>query len=291
VIPFVLFALIAQVAAAQPPANATTDVDETTTAAEASPLSPTRQATPPQIPAPGARSLDDILSIIPPYEPPADAKPALEEKPRAGAVITAPAAPGAGPTFLNDVGSRPDGPPTESDTLYETRILGAFRAAQGSQGPLDGRWVVAKAGGGVLYTLQFADPGGGSVEGAWHDMKASGKGSTGFIDTVERDSADTVVRFKAEASARGAEVRIHPSADGAWVGEAITPSGKVPVVMTRDHSVELAAQGVPAYIPPPAPVVRSSRHGGRRAKASAKGHASKSSNKTKSSSKSKKKKK
>jgi hypothetical protein len=294
VIPFALLALIAQVAAAQPPAGATTDVDDSTTAAEASPLAPTRLPTPPATPAPGARTLDDILSTIPPYEPPTDTRLAPEEKPRPGLVITAPAAPatasGAGPTFLNDLGSRPDGPPTESDTLYETRILGAFRAAQGSQGPLDGRWVVAKAGGGVLYTLQFADPGGREVEGAWRDMKVSGKGSTGFIDAVQRDSTDTVVRFKPDGSAQGAEVRLHPSADGAWVGEAITAAGKIPVVMTRDKSIELAALGVPAYIPPPAPVGRSSRHGGTHAKAS-RGHGSKSSTKAKSSSKSKKKKK
>ena len=292
-IPFALLALIAQVAAAQPPAGATTDVDDSTTAAEASPLAPTRQATPPQIPAPGARSLDDILSTIPPYEPPASPNLPPEEKPRPGLVLTAPAAPatspGVGPTFLNDLGSRPDGPPTDSDTLYETRILGAFRAAQGAQGPLDGRWVVAKAGGGVLYTLQFADPGGGEVEGAWRDMKASGKGSTGFIDAVQRGGADTVVRFKPEGSAQGAEVRLHPSADGGWVGEAITAAGKIPVVMTRDKSIELAALGVPSYIPPPAPVSRSSRHDGRHANAS-KGHRGKSSAKARSSSRSKKKK-
>jgi hypothetical protein len=286
VIPFALLALIAQVAAAQPPASATTDVDDSTTAAEASPLAPTRQATPPETPAPGARSLDDILSTIPPYEPPADTKLVPDEKPRPGLVVTAPAAPatapGAGPTFLNDLGSRPDGPPTESDTLYETRILGAFRAAQGSQGPLDGRWLVAKPGGGVLYTLQFADPGGGEVEGAWRDMKASGKGATGFIDAVQRDSTDTVVRFKAGGSAAGAEVRIHPSADGGWVGEAITSAGRIPVVMTRDKSIELAALGVPAYIPPPAPVGRPSRHASKHAKASARSHGSKSSTKAKS---------
>jgi hypothetical protein len=152
---------------------------------------------------------------------------------------------------------------------------------------------VARAGGGVLYTLQFADPGGGQVEGAWHDMKMSGRGSTGFIDTVERDNADTVVRVKTVASARASEVRVHPSADGAWVGEAITPTGKVPVVMTRDKSVELAALGVPTYIPPPPPVGRASKHSAKHGKASAKGHASrgKSSGKAKgSSSKSKKKK-
>jgi hypothetical protein len=298
VIPFALLALIAQVAAAQPPASATTDVDESTTAAEASPLAPSRLPAPPESPAPGARSLDDILSAIPPYEPPVDSRLIPDEKPRAGQVITAPLSPsagssaGSGPTYLNDLGSRPDGPPTESDTLYETRILGAFRAAQGSQGPLDGRWLVARAGGGVLYALQFADPGGERIEGAWRDMKATGRAATGFIDTVERDSVDTVVRFKAEASARTSEVRIHPAADGAWVGEALTPAGKIPVVMTRDKSVELAALGVPTYIPPPAPVGRASRHSAKRGKASAKGHASKSksSGKAKSSGKSKKKK-
>ena len=66
-IPFALFALIAQLAATPAPAE-TTDVDETTTAAEASPLAPGEAVTSP----PGARSLDDILSAMP-YEPPAPA--------------------------------------------------------------------------------------------------------------------------------------------------------------------------------------------------------------------------
>ena len=196
-------------------------------------------------------------------------KPPPEEKPRPGLVLASPGVDAGAPTYLTDRNSRPDGPPTDSDTLYETRILGAFRAAQGSQGPLDGRWLVARAGGDVLYALQFTDPGEGrSVEGAWRDMHVRGKGSTGFIDFVERSDRDTVVRFQEQPASKPAEVRIHPSPDGAWVGQAVTVAGLVPVVMTRDQSVELAAQAAPIYVPPPPPPGRPGKHG----KASKKGH-------------------
>lgn len=264
-IPFAFLALAAQVAAASPPANNTTDVDQNTTPAEASPLAPTTLPSAPEAPPPGARSLDDILSAVQPYEPPAPPIAAPEETPRPGLVLAVPANP-ARPTFLNDRDSRPDGPPTDADTLYESRVLGAFRAAEDNQGPLDGRWRVARAGGGVLYTLQFSDS-RDRIEGAWRDMTAPGKTSVGLIDTIDRGETDTVVRFS--DGARPAELRIHPAADGGWIGQAITPAGRIPVVMTRDQSVELVASRAPIYVPPPPPVGRPAKHG-----KAAKGHAS-----------------
>jgi hypothetical protein len=290
VIPFAFLALAAQVAAAQPPANNTTDVDQNTTPAEASPLAPTKLPAPPETPAPGARTLDDILKSVPPYEPPAVA-PVPEELPRPGLVLAVPTAPeGVRPTYLNDLGSKPDGPATDADTLYENRVLGAFRAAEGNQGPLDGRWLVARAGGGVLYTLQFSDS-RDRIEGAWRDMGATGKNATGFIDSVERGDTDTVVRF--ENGTKPAELRVHSMPDGGWVGQATTPSGKINVVMTRDQSVELAASKAPLYLPPPEPIARPSKHSKAKGKASSRGKASKSksSSRSKGSSAKKKKKK
>jgi hypothetical protein len=287
VIPFVFLALAAQVAVAQPPATNTTDVDQNTTPAEASPLAPTKLPAPPEAPAPGQRTLDDILKSVPPYEPPVDASaPAPDELPRPGLVLAVPAPANGRPTYLNDLGSRPDGPATDADTLYENRVLGAFRAAEGAQGPLDGRWLVAKAGGGVIYTLQFSDS-KDRIEGAWRDMGVTGKNATGFIDTIERGETDTIVRF--ESGSRPAEVRVHPMADGGWVGQAITPNGKVNVVMTRDQSVELAAAKAPLYLPPPEPIARPSKHA--KGKAASRGKASKSKSKASSSSSKKKKKK
>ena len=287
-IPFVFLALAAQLATAQPPASTTTDVDQNTTPAEASPLAPAKLPSPQDQPTPGSRSLEDILKIIPPYEPPEDARAPLaeEDMPRPGVVLAVPATPGR-PAYLTDHDLRPDGPATDADVLYENRVLGAFRAAEGSQGPLDGRWLVARAGGGVLYTLQFSDS-KDRIEGAWRDMSAAGRNATGFIDSIERGDTDTVVRF--EDGAKPAEVRVHPAADGGWVGQAITAAGKINVVMTRDQSVELAASKAPIYVPPPQPIVRASKHG------RAKGHAasrskSKGSHKAKGSSAGKKKKK
>ena len=244
---------------AQPPAGATTDVDENTTPAEASPLAPAPLASPPEQPAPGSRSLEDILKIVPPYEPPQEAEvPLSEDMPRPGVVLAVPSAPESRPAYLTDRDLRPDGPATDADILYENRVLGAFRAAEGSQGPLDGRWVVARAGGGVLYTLQFSDS-KDRIEGAWRDMSVVGRNATGFIDTIERGDTDTVVRF--EDGARPAEVRVHPAPDGGWVGQATTAAGKINVVMTRDQSVEVAASKAPIYVPPPQPIVRVSKHG------------------------------
>jgi hypothetical protein len=257
VIPFAFLALAAHLATAQPPAGATTDVDQNTTPAEASPLAPTTLPSAPEQPAPGSRSLDDILKIIPPYEPPQEAQaPPSDDMPRPGVILAVP--PEGRPAYLTDRDSRPDGPATDADILYENRVLGAFRAAEGSQGPLDGRWLVARAGGGVLYTLQFSDS-KDRIEGAWRDMSGAGRNATGFIDTIERGDTDTVVRF--EDGARPAEVRVHPAADGGWVGQATTAAGKINVVMTRDQSVELAASKAPIYVPPPQPIVRASKHG------------------------------
>lgn len=248
-----------QVAAVQPPVNETTDVDENTTPAEASPLAPSKAAVPAPVEAaaPG-RSLDDILSAVRPVETPEEPK-VPEEAPRAGLILATPAGSSTAvtPTFIDDRNARPDGPPSDGDILYETRILGAFRAAQGRQGPLDGRWLVARPGGEVLYSLQFADPGGGSdrIEGAWRNMNAQGLGGSGFIDTVSREDADVVVRFRDTATGRPEVVRIRQTSDGGWMGE-LTGVGRVPVVLSRDVSVELAAQGAPIYIPPPPPPPR-----------------------------------
>ena len=284
-IPFVFLALAAQLATAPPPASTTTDVDQNTTPAEATPLSPKTLTPPPDQPAPGSRSLEDILKNIPPYEPPEDARASLSENvPRPGAVLAVPVTPGR-LAYLTDHDLRTDGPATDADVLYENRVLGAFRAAEGSQGPLDGRWLVARAGGGALYTLQFSDS-KDRIEGAWRDMSTDGRNATGFIASIERGETETVVRF--DDGAKPAEVRVHPAADGGWVGQAITAAGKINVVMTRDQSVELAASKVPIYVPPPQAIVRASKHG------KARGHGasrSKSSHKAKGSSSSKKKKK
>jgi hypothetical protein len=249
-----------QLAAAQPPTDTTTDVDENTTAAEASPLAPRKalETAPPEDSGMPGRSLDDILSSVRPVETAEEPK-APEEAPRAGLILATPAGSptSVAPTYINDRNSRPDGPPSESDNLYETRILGAFKAAQIRQGPLDGRWLVAKPGGDAIYALQFADPGSGDerIEGAWRNVKVQGLGGSGFIEAISRDASDVVVRFQDTSTNRNEEIRLRPTSDGAWKGELIG-GGKTSVVMRRDASVELAAMDAPIYIPPPPPPPR-----------------------------------
>lgn len=251
---FALLAVTLALGAAQPPPEATTDVDAATTPVQASPLAPADAVSPT---VDQSRSLDDILSAARPVE--TQAAPAEpEEAPRPGVVVTAPAtSPTAtAPTFIHDRNSRPDGPPTESDILYETRVLGAFRTAQDAQGPLDGRWLVAKPGGEVIYALQLADPGAGDerIEGAWRNVKLAGLGGSGFIEEVRRQDGELVIRFRQATTSAPDEVRVRPTPEGGWRGLATNADGLFSVVMSRDQGIELAARAVPAYVQPaPAP--------------------------------------
>jgi hypothetical protein len=262
----------APMAAAQ--ADATTDVDETTTAEEQSPLAP-EQA---QLAPPRPLTLDDLIAGAAPYEPPpAPAGPAAPTEqvmivpaPAAAApasayastptttIYGAPVAPPPSaeprPVFIDDRGATPDAPPTAGDLAYQNRVLGVFRAAQGRQGALDGRWRV-NADGVDVYILQFADPGAGEsrIEGAWRNVRREGGlDASGFIDQVSRENDEVVVRFT-DAARRTAEIRLRTTPDGDGVGRIHWPQGGANVVMTRDVSVETAAFAVPAYAPPPPP--------------------------------------
>jgi len=155
------------------------------------------------------------------------------------------------PRFLTDAGR---GPQSDDDAVYERRVLGVFRAAQGQQGALDGRWLVAQANGEALYTLQIADPGAGAerIEGAWGapEGKAGLRGS-GLIEAVRQEASDLVVRFYRDGAYQGpAELRIRPVSGGGWTGELITDDHRQPVILRRDIGVEVAAQQVPVYEPP-----------------------------------------
>lgn len=260
----------APMAAAQ--ADATTDVDETTTPEQQSPLAPEQaQLTPPK-----PLTIDDLIAGAAPYEPPpAPAAAPVEQvvivpapAARAPASAYAPtptttlrAAPVAPPptaeprpVFIDDRGATPDAPPTAGDMAYQNRVLGVFHAAQGRQGALDGRWRV-NADGVDVYILQLADPGAGEsrIEGAWRNVRREGGlDASGFVDQVSREDDEVVVRFT-DAARRAAEIRLRNTPDGQWVGRIVWPQGGANVVMTRDVSVETAAFAVPAYTPPPPP--------------------------------------
>lgn len=267
--------------------EATTDVDDSTTAEEQSPLAP-EQA---QLGPARVLTLDDLIAGAAPYEPPAAAPtppeavmivatPAPVAPPAAraptptttlyAAPITPPPAAGPKAVFVNDLGATPDAPPTSVDMAYQNRVLGVFHAAQGKQGPLDGRWRISAEGVDV-YILQFADPGAGEsrVEGAWRNVRrAGGLDASGFIDQVSREGDEVVVRFT-DGARRSAEVRLRNSPDGRWQGRIVWPEGGANVVMTRDVSVETAAFAVPAYTPPPPPAPPKAKPAPARSKAKA----------------------
>jgi hypothetical protein len=262
----------APIAAAQ--ADVTTDVDETTTPEQQSPLAPEQaQPAPPR-----PQSLDDLIAGAAPYDPPpapASAPPPVEQvvivpapAPRApasahaptpttslyAAPVTPPPTAQPRPVFIDDRGATPDAPPTAGDLAYQNRVLGVFHAEQGRQGALDGRWRV-NADGVDVYILQLADPGAGEsrIEGAWRNVRREGGlDASGFIDQVSREGDEVVVRFT-DAARRAAEIRLRNSPDGRWAGRILWPQGGANVVMTRDVSVETAAFAVPAYTPPPPP--------------------------------------
>ena len=273
--------------------EATTDVDESTTAEEQSPLAPNQA----QLGAPRPMTLDDLIAGAAPYEPPPAsesasaapmeqvmivAAPAPASRAPASAyaptptnsIYAAPVAPppqaAPRPVFIGDRGASPDAPPTAVDMAYENRVLGVFHAAQGRQGPLDGRWRV-NADGVDVYILQLADPGAGEsrIEGAWRNVRREGGlDASGFVDQVSRENDETVVRFT-DAARRSAEIRLRNTPDGAWIGRILWPEGGANVRMTRDVSVETAAFAVPAYAPPPPPPPPKAKPAPARSKATA----------------------
>lgn len=141
----------------------------------------------------------------------------------------------------------------QRDAAYQARLLSSFKSAQGSQGPLDGRWMVASTQGAALFTLQLADPGAGEsrIEGAWRDLRQPGAKGSGFIDAVGRDGEFTVVRFFQAQSEQATEVRLRPADRGGWTGEAVIGTGVQTVVMRRAAGVETAALAAPLLAPEP----------------------------------------
>lgn len=246
----------ADIALAQP--DATTDVDETTTADQQSPLAPGQAQTAPPRPL----SITDLINGTAPYEPPAAQTNSAAEPPPV--VVAAPASPQPvveassspevqQPVFLDDRSVTAGPPLTATDIAYETRVLGVFHSAQGRQGPLDGRWRV-EAGARPLYTLQLSDPGAGEgrIEGAWRNLSAPGPSSSGFVEQVTRENGLVVVNF-IDVADRRTELRLTPTSTGGWTGEAISGQDRASVTMVRDQGVEVAAFAVPAYTPPPPP--------------------------------------
>jgi len=163
--------------------------------------------------------------------------------------------PGGKIAVVTDANLRPDGTRTDTDMSYETRVLGAFRTTQGSQGPLDGRWHVSGPDGAILYTLQLTDPGAGEprIEGAWRNVKLSGLGASGFVETVRREGDDVVFAFREGPTEVPAEIRLRLEPNGVWTGLAVQGDLRQGVTANRGQGLETASMAVPEWRAPPPP--------------------------------------
>ncbi|MCR5873759.1 hypothetical protein LRS10_05950 [Phenylobacterium sp. J426] len=113
--------------------------------------------------------------------------------------------------------------PQLSGPAYDSRLKASLVSAQSFQGPLDGGWRLAGAGGS-LYDLQLVDRNNGVVEGAWRDLSRAGApAGSGFLDAVERDGAGVRLTFD------GGKTATLSYGPNGWRGEM---NGQ-PVTLTR----------------------------------------------------------
>jgi len=126
-------------------------------------------------------------------------------------------------------------PYVSSDSAVSDSVLSALTQAISRQGPLDGGWVIAEAGGGPLYHLQITDTPSGALEGAWRDLTTPPGAVTanGFLSDLRRDEAGLTVSFAVKDGVVTAAMK--PQAGGGYAGELTAPGAPPgrPVVMTR----------------------------------------------------------
>jgi hypothetical protein len=105
------------------------------------------------------------------------------------------------------------------DPFYEATVRGGAAMAQGRQGGLDGGWTLSAGDGAELYALQLVDTGeGGSLEGAWRDLRAPKARDSGFIALIGREPGRTRLTFFEPGARAPTVVTLEPSLDGSWRG-------------------------------------------------------------------------
>lgn len=105
------------------------------------------------------------------------------------------------------------------DPFYEATVRGGAAMAQGRQGGLDGGWTLAAADGAELYALQLVDTGeGGSLEGAWRDLRAPKARDSGFLALIGREPGRARLTFFEPGARAPTVVTLEPSLDGSWRG-------------------------------------------------------------------------
>jgi hypothetical protein len=135
------------------------------------------------------------------------------------------------PVHIDEIDRTPEGPPSPVDLSYEARLRASFAAAQGLQGPLDGRWTLGGADGD-LYDLQLVDSGSAPVEGVWRDLRRpAALEATGFLADIVQTGGRLTFRFQPRAGGEWATATLVAGVDGRWSGE-LDDAG-------RRHSVTL----------------------------------------------------
>ena len=137
------------------------------------------------------------------------------------------------PVFVDQTGRAPPGQ-MSSESAYESRLRASFAAAQGLQGPLDGRWILAGPDGD-LYAVQIVDAGGRPLEGAWRDLRRKGAlVSTGFLSDIARDGSTLTFSFQPRGDGPIVSVALSPNVAGGWTGEMTSAEGRRTVSLRRD---------------------------------------------------------
>jgi len=215
------------------PPDQSTDMDVEEPAPQALPAAPT-----PSLPVPIAP-----MTLPPPKRDPAPVVTSPASPPAAAPYVYTPPAPLViprpprptldRPVMIGETGRSPDGPPTEIDIGYESRLRSSFQSAQGLQGPLDGGWTIRAHDGAALYGLQLVDKGYGYMaEGAWRLMNGSGK--VGLIDSLDRQSTILTIRITRSYGKQPAVLTLTQNADGSWTGDLNDEAGTRPVTMKRN---------------------------------------------------------
>lgn len=138
------------------------------------------------------------------------------------------------PVFIDQPVRTPGGPETYLDQAYEARLRASFLSAQGMKGPLEGGWTLAETGGAKLYGLQFVDSTGGTVDGAWRDLRRPGAiDASGLIVGASRVGSQFTLRFH---SVTGGPVSatLTATADGRWSGELTEKGERRAVYLQRN---------------------------------------------------------
>jgi hypothetical protein len=137
---------------------------------------------------------------------------------------------------IDQSGVSPDGPMSWSGLSYEERIRASVAAAQGLQGPLDGRWILYGADGKQLFTFQLVDPAGGRgpLEGVWRDLRRpAGSGAYGLVDSLRLDGATLVAVFNPHPPLPGVSLNLQALAGGQWSGEMTEDGARMSVTLRR----------------------------------------------------------